>query len=779
MQTALHPGQLPAAVLQPRMAQLETLEAKLFTVQLMNPSLSCSQMASIEVSLSTTPRRKKNGGSIGGGVTGPTPAHRVTSKDIAKELEVLRNALRDKENIIQSLQGELCSSLSLSRLSATYLRGHPHLLTDKEKRAAEERLNKLRHDMDNKRLAIKNLKMALDRLDITEFPSIQNELRSNIDVRIQQAELEYQLGREELNLLTLLEESRNLQLCLEDAEQSRARADQATIYNCVKGCLNASLHAVELDYDPKSPQFGAGPRDNTPGLYVKWATEESGMLKGDRVVEVNGKLVLGKTKEDMVRLLAVAPSPAQLVLLRARNSTSHHALEQKLRSLHEELRVTVEQAQECERDKEALKTDNVRLTHRISYLEEQVAELLDRTKDEAQLPPAMTTQPTIAAPSSSSSSSNGSSTTPGTPTKGGVKPDIQVFQKGPQVTAIVANLPGLDVGGNSPGESRHTLPTLRPKPPGHHTEPPAQNQDSRSTKSSEVASDLSSGADHAHHVRRKQDRNLSHPTLQNARSTNSLDMSKMEHLHQKLSSRFHSQYHLPDHQSHHPTKTNHSVSETSLGADGHCSRHRKHPDGHHRQTEYRLISEVNCARPTNYNSESSNSTYVTLDRDVRSVKSLDFDSEPNGSPRHGHKGWRYPRHKHGSRSNRSVDEGSETSSNVSYPQNWKLHNGTNGVVIDGKPQRPTPPKKPLRLSLHRATSLQVVNVTPPPQTPPDSGRRSSKRTHKGESHVVLQIESPSRTPSRAESCQPSLRWSTSLCPSRGISHSSMANEKWC
>nr|CAD7449188.1 unnamed protein product [Timema bartmani] len=749
LQTALHPGQLPAAVLQPRMAQLETLEAKrhktLFAKfssreQLLpirsravdqvtsQPQKNASRMASIEVSLSTTPRRKKNGGSIGGGVTGPAPAHRVTSKDIAKELEALRNALRDKENMIQSLKGELCSSVSLSRLSATYLRGHPHLLTDKEKRAAEERLNKLRHDMDNKRLAIKNLKMALDRLDITD----------NIDVRIQQAELEYQLGREELNLLTLLEESRNLQLCLEDAEQSRARADQATIYNCVKGCMNASLHAVELDYDPKSPQ----------------------------VVEVNGKLVLSKTKEDMVRLLAVAPSPAQLVLLRARTAappaTSQHALEQKLRSLHEELRVTVEQAQECERDKEALKTDNVRLTHRISYLEEQVAELLDRTKDEAQLPPATTTQRTIAAPLSSSSSSNGSSTTPGTPTKGGVKPDIQVFQKGPQVTAIVANLPGLDVGSNSPGESRQTLPTLRPKLLGHHTEPPAQNQDLRSTKSLEVTSDLSSGANHVNHIRRKQEKNLSHPMLQNARSTNSLDMSKMEHLHQKLSSRFHSQ-----------PPSGRTATAPGTGNTRTVTIATDRPS-----TE--LISEVNSARPTDYNSESSNSTYVTLNRDVRSVKSLDFDSEPNGGPRHSHEGWRYPRHKHGSRSNRSVDDGSETSSNVSYPQNWKLHNGTNGVVIDGKPQRPTPPKKPLRLSLHRATSLQVVNVSPPPpQTPPDSGRKSSKRNHKGDSHVVLQIESPSRTPSRAESCQPSLRWSTSLCPSRGVSHSSMANEKWC
>jgi sulfur dioxygenase len=71
-------------------------------------------MASIEVSLSTTPRRKKNG-SIGGGggcgvagvgtvtaVVGGPPVHRpITSKDIAKELEVLRNAVRDKENLIQ------------------------------------------------------------------------------------------------------------------------------------------------------------------------------------------------------------------------------------------------------------------------------------------------------------------------------------------------------------------------------------------------------------------------------------------------------------------------------------------------------------------------------------------------------------------------------------------------------------------------------------------------------------------------------------------------------
>lgn len=47
-------------------------------------------------------------------------------------------------------------------------------------------------------------------------------------MRIQQAELEYQLGREELNLLTLLEETRALQLCLEEA--NKINCDSHTLY---------------------------------------------------------------------------------------------------------------------------------------------------------------------------------------------------------------------------------------------------------------------------------------------------------------------------------------------------------------------------------------------------------------------------------------------------------------------------------------------------------------------------------------------------------------------
>lgn len=62
------------------------------------------------------------------------------------------------------LKGQLCNTLS-GRLA---LRNGAPPLTEADRKAAEERLQRLRRDADNKRLAIKNLKLALERLDITE-----------------------------------------------------------------------------------------------------------------------------------------------------------------------------------------------------------------------------------------------------------------------------------------------------------------------------------------------------------------------------------------------------------------------------------------------------------------------------------------------------------------------------------------------------------------------------------------------------------------------------------
>ena len=56
-------------------------------------------MANIEVSLSTTPRRKKSLGVVtSAAVIRNTPSNKDV---VVREIENLRHALRDKENIIQ------------------------------------------------------------------------------------------------------------------------------------------------------------------------------------------------------------------------------------------------------------------------------------------------------------------------------------------------------------------------------------------------------------------------------------------------------------------------------------------------------------------------------------------------------------------------------------------------------------------------------------------------------------------------------------------------------
>lgn len=50
---------------------------------------------------------------------------------------------------------------------------------------------------------------------------------SNIDVRIQQAELEYELEREELNLMNLQEERRNLHTILDDNDAFQKRTENS------------------------------------------------------------------------------------------------------------------------------------------------------------------------------------------------------------------------------------------------------------------------------------------------------------------------------------------------------------------------------------------------------------------------------------------------------------------------------------------------------------------------------------------------------------------------
>lgn len=61
-----------------------------------------------------------------------------------------------------------------------------------ERRSAELRLQTLKQEEESRKSAIKKINLNLEQIDANE---------ANIDVRIKQAELEYELGREELGLL--------------------------------------------------------------------------------------------------------------------------------------------------------------------------------------------------------------------------------------------------------------------------------------------------------------------------------------------------------------------------------------------------------------------------------------------------------------------------------------------------------------------------------------------------------------------------------------------------
>lgn len=53
-------------------------------------------------------------------------------------------------------------------------------------------------------------------------------------------------------------------------------------FSCVQGNENILLQALEVEYDSKSPKFGAAQRDSMPGLYIEWALEETQLQKDDR-----------------------------------------------------------------------------------------------------------------------------------------------------------------------------------------------------------------------------------------------------------------------------------------------------------------------------------------------------------------------------------------------------------------------------------------------------------------------------------------------------------------
>lgn len=172
---------------------------------------------------------------------------------------------------------------------------------------------------------------------------IFNFLR-NIDTRIRQAELEYALGREELQLLSIVEEARAIQARLE-----KSKLENNSLFTLIQNGQIFTLYAVQAN----TGRWSAKQRCEGGGFYVDYVNEGEDLYRGDRILEVNGTIITGNNKDELQKLVS-STTKCDIVVIRKKtvvNIINQNQLQQS-------------------------QADNVRLQHRISYLEEQVKELL-------------------------------------------------------------------------------------------------------------------------------------------------------------------------------------------------------------------------------------------------------------------------------------------------------------------------------------------------------------------------------------------------------------------
>lgn len=737
---------------QQRSSSLQTLEAG----GVSNLESLEAKMASIEVSLAGARRRSGGAG----------------ARDFTRELDTLRTALADKDTLIQSLKKQLSASLSAARLAAqasspTASRASSQeesnsTLSAEDRRALEERANNVKADLDTRKANIQELRRRLEKTHVTD----------NIDTRIQQAELQYKLGREELELLTLSEQARALTQLIEQADAAASR-NHATIYSLVR---ESGGSASLVTADVREGTWGAAPRGN--GMVVEWPGDHTNLKPGDRLLEVNGISVTAcRSQEELQRATSIN-NPARIVLLRTNYRTEPTTPPQQSGftqneavCLRAELGSLRAAAEDAEKAKEGLRSDNTRLTHRISYLEEQVAELLSRHPT---LHSVSSNDSCITVNKTKKNVTNINITTEPQNNKPSPKSEVQVFQKGPDITAIVAKLPGLDgVESNLPlirprsnasGASSRAAISPRASPPLHHRSHSSHSLEHKAERMRHSLShhcihgdiDYSAETDAAIRMIERNQRHMEKQRMKNERQ----NKSKCEEYF-----RSDSDLDLRDTHSsisvdprHYEIKKAATRIEESIKKTNWAERKTLSIiEQLKRSQRLRKMKKNESAEDIQLDSE-RHYMYHRIDGKVlenahkssrrtsklysRSAKSSEFESEsdfPNGdmyssSPR--------------------IDYGSETCSRViHYKKNDDRKEN------DGK-SRPTPPRKPLRLSLHKARSAHSLingSESETPSRPPSEAKhtdsescnkRPVKRTHAGDKWARERIRDAGRATPR-------------------------------
>lgn len=347
-----------------------------------------------------------------------------------------------------------------------------------------------------------------------------------------------------------------------------------------------------------------------------------------------------------------------------------------------------------------------------------------------------------------------------------VNNDLQVFQKGPQVTALVANLPGLEVSKethtNLPIRSKSSMSNVS----NTHIPAPSLQMEQHSCHKSHRHRHRTSKSGNGHHLSSSTqyldqgDIRYKKHLIQREKDYSSETNSAIEQpirqykLHDYYNNKeINSETNLMDQSYKKATKI---VQELTKNKEANLyEKHKqkcitasekyngellKHYNARKSSSvlDFRSQTDINN---TKYNDSKSVERLDVVDmnetnhgnnnrrlykklHDSRSVKSLDFDSDCNSA----------------SIKNictqKNVDYTSEPIDNNNVNSNNNCNNNNNNHISNNKRNhyhhlyeankpRPTPPKKPIRLSLQRAQSLQSVET--PPVTPGGSPNRNESR----------------------------------------------------
>ena len=219
--------------------------------------------------------------------------------------------------------------------------------------------------------------------------STNNAIYRNIDVKISLAEMEYNMEKDQIEIMNLSQkiQSARMQNVKNAALKEIAKHDN--LYRYVQNGNTTLLLACELEF---GDMHNIGLRYEGFGLEVKEIDDTHDLSVGDRIIEVDGNDVLRIFANQWEVMQNEMTFPCKIVFMRMKESLSENKykfdnsdvnglkddialIQSRLSEKLKEGRHVSSELSNVQQEKEKLFAENTRLNHRIEYLEDQVNDL--------------------------------------------------------------------------------------------------------------------------------------------------------------------------------------------------------------------------------------------------------------------------------------------------------------------------------------------------------------------------------------------------------------------